>query len=145
MKTITQCCCCLFIGSFLLLVISDATFGQSDNNYDGDDGYEDGGYDNGYDGYDDYGGYNDCTFYHDEHSANGECHHEVFPNKTLVQLFNANVKQCCGVHAYMFYDNCEVSIRTHDVARCRYKYSSRKGLLIRSELASYRLISQCVV
>ena len=53
--------------------------------------------------------YDDCNFYNDDHYANGECHHEMFPSETLDKVFNSNVKQCCKAHGYMFYDNCEVS------------------------------------
>ena len=106
---------CLLIGSLLLLTSTNQTFSQSDDYYDyGDDGSSS-DYDYGYNDDDMYGddtggmGYDDCSFYHDAHEANGECHHDAFPTETLDTVFNSNVKQCCNAHAYMFYDNCEVS------------------------------------
>lgn len=98
----------ILIGSLALLSLVNHAACQTDEDYnyagvnDENDGYDD---------YEDYGAdadFDACSFYHDDHSANGECHHQAFPATTLAEVFHPSVKQCCGTHAYMFYDNCEV-------------------------------------
>ena len=61
-----------------------------------------------------------CSSDYYEDPTSEKCHKSKHPNKTLIQEFGANVKECCSNHGYIFTENCvgdphEHMLMCHDI------------------------------